>query len=110
MKKNTIENIVPIVISVKHLFEQKHSPLLKDLLLCLKEIMQVRGGEGRGAWCVNVCSLHTVTVLSCNESQPCNVEQLDLCVVDVTILLELIIRANILLLWGACFVQLYQSS
>ena len=41
VKKNTIENIVPIVISVKHLFEQKHSPLLKDLLLCLKEIMQV---------------------------------------------------------------------
>ena len=42
VKKNTIENIVPIVISVKHLFEQKHSPLLKDLLLCLKELMQVR--------------------------------------------------------------------
>ena len=42
MKKNTIENIVPIVISVKHLFERRHSPLLKDLLLCLKELMQVR--------------------------------------------------------------------
>ena len=28
-------------ISAKHLFEQRHSPLLKDLLLCLKELMQV---------------------------------------------------------------------
>ena len=37
-----IENVVPIVIAAKHQFEQEHHPLLKDLLACLKELMQVR--------------------------------------------------------------------
>ena len=47
---------MPIVISMKHLLEQKHSPLLKDLLLCLKEIMQVRGG---GNVHVHLCTITT---------------------------------------------------
>ena len=42
MKKNVIENLVPVVISAKHLFEQKHSPLLRDMLCYLKELMQVQ--------------------------------------------------------------------
>ena len=35
-----MENIIPIVVSAKHLFEKERSPLLKDLLLYLKELMQ----------------------------------------------------------------------
>ena len=42
VKKNVIENLVPIVIAAKHMFEQQHSPLLKDMLKYLKELMQVR--------------------------------------------------------------------
>ena len=42
VKKNVIENLVPVVISAKHLFEQKHSPLLRDMLCYLKELMQVQ--------------------------------------------------------------------
>ncbi len=42
VKRNMIENVVPIVIAAKHLFEREHHPLLKDLLCCLKELMQVR--------------------------------------------------------------------
>lgn len=40
VKKNVMENIVPIVIATKHLFERERSPLIKDLLTCLKELMQ----------------------------------------------------------------------
>ncbi len=36
-----MENVVPTVIAAKHLFEKEHDPLLKDLLLYLKELMQV---------------------------------------------------------------------
>jgi condensin-2 complex subunit D3 len=39
VKKNVIENFIPIVIAAKHLFEKERSPLLRDLLLCLKEMM-----------------------------------------------------------------------
>ena len=42
VKRNVMENVVPIVIAAKHLFEKEHDPLLKDLLLYLKELMQVR--------------------------------------------------------------------
>ena len=35
-----MENIIPIVVSAKHLFEKERSPLLKDLLLYLKGLMQ----------------------------------------------------------------------
>ena len=47
-----MENVVPTVIAAKHLFEKEHDPLLRDLLLYLKEIMQVReeGGGGGGGW------------------------------------------------------------
>ena len=40
VKRNVMENIIPIVVSAKHLFEKERSPLLKDLLLYLKELMQ----------------------------------------------------------------------
>ena len=35
-----MENIIPIVVSAKHLFERERSPLLRDLLLYIKELMQ----------------------------------------------------------------------
>ncbi len=41
VKRNVMENVVPIVIAAKHLFEKERDPLLKDLLLYLKELMQV---------------------------------------------------------------------
>ncbi|XP_045592017.2 condensin-2 complex subunit D3-L [Procambarus clarkii] len=40
VKQNVIENIVPILIAVKHKLEEHHSPLMKHLLLYLKEIMR----------------------------------------------------------------------
>ena len=43
VKRNVMENVVPIVIATKHLFEKEHHPLLRELLLCLKELMQVSG-------------------------------------------------------------------
>ncbi len=41
VKRNVIENLVPVVIAAKHLLERNHSPLLKDMLAYLKELMQV---------------------------------------------------------------------
>ncbi|XP_068707976.1 condensin-2 complex subunit D3-L-like isoform X1 [Montipora foliosa] len=40
VKKNMIENIIPIIIELKHMLEKKHSPLLRDLMSCLKEVMK----------------------------------------------------------------------
>ncbi|XP_067910020.1 condensin-2 complex subunit D3 isoform X2 [Heterodontus francisci] len=39
-KKNFIENIIPIVTSLKSQLEQKHIPALKDLMHYLREVMQ----------------------------------------------------------------------
>uniref|UniRef100_UPI00398E4DCE condensin-2 complex subunit D3 n=1 Tax=Pristiophorus japonicus TaxID=55135 RepID=UPI00398E4DCE len=39
-KKNFIENIIPIVSSLKSQLEQKHIPALKDLMHYLREVMQ----------------------------------------------------------------------
>ncbi|XP_062580228.1 condensin-2 complex subunit D3-L-like isoform X1 [Saccostrea cucullata] len=40
VKKNVIENIVPIVVSLKHMLEKHRSPVLKDLMCYLRELMQ----------------------------------------------------------------------
>ncbi|XP_022235344.1 condensin-2 complex subunit D3-like [Limulus polyphemus] len=40
VKRNVIENVVPIVISLKHRLEENKSPLLKDLMLFLRELMK----------------------------------------------------------------------
>ena len=40
VKRAVIENIVPILIGLKHKLESERSPLMKDLLLYLKEIMK----------------------------------------------------------------------
>ncbi|XP_068227070.1 condensin-2 complex subunit D3-L-like [Palaemon carinicauda] len=40
VKRHVIENIVPILIAVKHKLEEHKSPLMKHLLLYLKEIMK----------------------------------------------------------------------
>ena len=42
VKLNVMENVLPIIIAAKHLFEKEHDPLLKDLMIYLKELMQVR--------------------------------------------------------------------
>ncbi|XP_078388058.1 condensin-2 complex subunit D3 isoform X1 [Cetorhinus maximus] len=39
-KKNFVENIIPIVTSLKNQLEQKHIPALKDLMHYLREVMQ----------------------------------------------------------------------
>ncbi|XP_069752394.1 condensin-2 complex subunit D3 [Narcine bancroftii] len=39
-KKNFVENIIPIVSSLKSQLEQKHIPALKDLMHYLREVMQ----------------------------------------------------------------------
>ncbi|XP_078589541.1 condensin-2 complex subunit D3-like [Branchiostoma floridae x Branchiostoma japonicum] len=40
VKKNMIENIVPIIIALKHQLEAKRSPLLRSLMVYLKEVMK----------------------------------------------------------------------
>ena len=40
VKRNVIENIVPILIAVKHKLEENRSSLMKHLLLYLKELMK----------------------------------------------------------------------
>jgi hypothetical protein len=40
VKKNVIENIVPIIIHLKHLLEEKHSPLLGPLMQYLTDMMK----------------------------------------------------------------------
>lgn len=56
VKRNVIENIIPIVIAAKHLFEKERSPLLKDLLLYLKELMQDYRNEIDGRLSIKVIS------------------------------------------------------
>ena len=40
VRRNVIENIVPTVISLKHMLEKKRSPLLKNLMEYLRELMK----------------------------------------------------------------------
>eukprot|EP00026_Physarum_polycephalum_P000676 Phypoly_transcript_00677.p1 GENE.Phypoly_transcript_00677~~Phypoly_transcript_00677.p1 ORF type:complete len:1381 (+),score=215.83 Phypoly_transcript_00677:207-4145(+) len=40
VKKNILENIVPILVELKHLLEQHRSPLLKYLMMYLKELLK----------------------------------------------------------------------
>ncbi|CAG2210196.1 NCAPD3 [Mytilus edulis] len=40
VKKNVIENIVPIVVSLKHMLEQQRSTVLKDLMMYLRELLK----------------------------------------------------------------------
>ena len=49
VKQNVIENIVPILIAVKHKLEEQRSPLMKHLLLYLKELMKDYKNEVSGA-------------------------------------------------------------
>jgi len=39
VKKNALENIVPLLIELKHLFEQSRSPLLRHLMVYFKELV-----------------------------------------------------------------------
>eukprot|EP01133_Synstelium_polycarpum_P002517 gene2517-2876_t len=38
VKKNVVESIVPIIIELKHLLERRRSPLVRELMLYLKEL------------------------------------------------------------------------
>ena len=40
MQCNVIENIIPIVIALKHKLEKLRSPLLDDLMTYLREVMK----------------------------------------------------------------------
>jgi condensin-2 complex subunit D3 len=40
VKKNVLENTIPIIIELKNFLEKEHSPLLKNLMEYLKEIMK----------------------------------------------------------------------
>ena len=55
MKKNTAENIVPIIIGLKHVLEKAHSPLVRNLLIYLRELTKDYKDEVAG-----LCS-HTHT-------------------------------------------------
>ncbi|KAI0221272.1 Condensin-2 complex subunit D3 [Lamellibrachia satsuma] len=45
LKVNLIENIVPTVMSLKHILESRHSPVLKDLMLYLRDLMKEHKNE-----------------------------------------------------------------
>jgi condensin-2 complex subunit D3 len=47
VKKNYIENIIPIVIALKHKLEEQKSPLIDDLMNCLRELMKDYKNEVR---------------------------------------------------------------
>eukprot|EP00051_Salpingoeca_urceolata_P018087 m.251934 g.251934 ORF g.251934 m.251934 type:complete len:323 (+) comp19118_c0_seq5:3387-4355(+) len=40
VKKNLVENIVPIIIALKEIFEKQHSPLLRHLMVYLREVLK----------------------------------------------------------------------
>uniref|UniRef100_A0A0B7B2K0 Condensin complex subunit 1 C-terminal domain-containing protein n=1 Tax=Arion vulgaris TaxID=1028688 RepID=A0A0B7B2K0_9EUPU len=40
IKRNVIENVVPVVISLKHMLEKSRSPLLKYLMMYLRELFK----------------------------------------------------------------------
>lgn len=40
MKKTVMESTIPVMISLKHMLEQHNSPLLKDFMVCLRELMK----------------------------------------------------------------------
>jgi condensin-2 complex subunit D3 len=40
VRKNAVENIIPVIIELKHTLERSHSPLLGDLMVCLNELMK----------------------------------------------------------------------
>ena len=48
VKKNVIENIVPIVVALKNMLEKQRSPLLKELLMYLQELMKDYKNEVKG--------------------------------------------------------------
>lgn len=56
VKQNVIENIVPILIAVKHKLEEQRSPLMKHLLLYLKDLMKDYKNE------VSFIHLKTITI------------------------------------------------
>eukprot|EP01105_Mastigella_eilhardi_P021256 TRINITY_DN5134_c0_g2_i5.p1 TRINITY_DN5134_c0_g2~~TRINITY_DN5134_c0_g2_i5.p1 ORF type:complete len:1008 (+),score=249.84 TRINITY_DN5134_c0_g2_i5:1158-4181(+) len=39
-KRNVLENVVPTAIELKHFFEKQHSPLLRNLMIFFKTLMQ----------------------------------------------------------------------
>jgi len=49
VKKNLMENIVPIVVELKHMLASQHSPLLKDLMEFLREMMKAYKDEISGS-------------------------------------------------------------
>lgn len=49
VKKNTAENIVPIIIALKTKLEKLHSPLMRDLMAYLRELMKDYKEEIAGA-------------------------------------------------------------
>jgi len=50
MKTNVIENIVPIIVELKNLLEKQHSPLLRHLMMYLKELMKDYKEEVNGIY------------------------------------------------------------
>jgi len=40
VKKNVLENVIPIIIELKHFLEKRQSPLLKNLMEYLKELLK----------------------------------------------------------------------
>lgn len=48
VKKNMVENIIPIVTELKILLQSKHSPLLKDLMAYLADMMKEYKNEISG--------------------------------------------------------------
>ena len=57
MKKNIVENIMPIIIALKHNFEKYHSPLQRPLLMYLREILRDYKDEANGMFLLLILEL-----------------------------------------------------
>jgi len=52
-KKNVVENVVPIAVELKRFFEREHSPLLRNLTLFFKALMQDHKKEMQDIFAAN---------------------------------------------------------
>ncbi len=57
VKKNLVENIIPIIIGLKNALERKQSPLQKNLMAYLREVMRDFKEEVNGEFGVLSVSL-----------------------------------------------------
>ncbi|XP_063853913.1 uncharacterized protein LOC135096376 [Scylla paramamosain] len=83
VKQNVIEIIVPILIAVKHKPEEQRSPLMKHLLLYLKELMKdyknevEQSPEDHTDWHPHCPGVNKVMYFNCKRYHSLNIQLCD---------------------------------